>query len=65
MTGEEFRRIIESLGYDKPEVSRIFGVTYRQACRWARDGITGPHAILLRLLADGIISPRHITKRRD
>ncbi len=65
MTAEEFRRIIEILGQDKTEVSRIFGVTYRQVRRWARDGVTGPSAILIRFWFDGKITTKQIERRRD
>ncbi len=65
MTAKEFRRIIESLGHDRTEVSQIFGVTYRQVARWARDGVTGPHSILMRLLRDDLITAEDIEKRRD
>jgi hypothetical protein len=36
-----------------------------KACRWAREGVTGPSVILLRAWRDGIISTKQINSRRD
>lgn len=60
MTANQFRTLLGRLELSQLGAARLLRVGDRTARRWAESGITGPAAIVLRLLAAGKITVKDI-----
>ena len=64
MTATEFRETIFRLGLSQRDVAWIFGVHPMTAWRWGKSGLSGPEAIVLRLLTAGKLTPSDVNAAR-
>lgn len=60
MTANQYRDAIDRLGLTQSGAARLLGVNDVTGRRWARNGVTGTAAILLRLLLAKKISIRDL-----
>jgi DNA-binding transcriptional regulator YiaG len=65
MTANTFRVILNRLKLSQLGAARLLKVGDRTARRWAEQGVTGPAAILFRLLAAGKITAKDIEAAHD
>ena len=60
MTANQYRAALSRLCLTQVEAAKLFSVDARTSRRWAEKGLTGPAAILLRLLLTGKITIRDL-----
>lgn len=60
MTANQYRAALSHLDLTQVGAARLLGVNEATSRRWARHGVTGIPAILLRLLAAGKITAEDI-----
>jgi hypothetical protein len=65
MTANQFRAALKSLGLTQAGASGLFRVDERTGRRWAEQGLSGPAAILMRLLVEREITVAQIERARD
>lgn len=64
MTANQFRAALAKLDLSQVGAARLFGVNEVTSRRWAKDGVTGSVAILLRLLVKGKITTADVEAAR-
>lgn len=60
MTANQFRAALARLELSQLGAARLFRVGERTARRWAEDGVSGPVAIMLRLMLAGKLTAKDI-----
>lgn len=65
MTANQYRAALERLDLTQVGAARLLGVNDATSRRWARFGVTGTAAILLRLLMAGKIKAKDIEAAHD
>lgn len=56
MTANQYRAALKKLELSQVGAARLFGVNDVTSRRWAKDGVSGTVAILLRLMTAGKVS---------
>lgn len=64
MTANQYRTALSRLGLSQVGAARLFGVNDVTSRRWAKDGVSGTVAILLRLMVAGKVSIEDVEKAR-
>lgn len=64
MTANQYRAALAKLELSQVGAARLFGVNAVTSRRWAKDGVTGTAAILLRLLVRGKITVADVEAAR-
>jgi hypothetical protein len=65
MTANQYRAALDKLGLTQVGAARLLDVNEATSRRWARYGVTGTAAIVLRLLATGKITVKDIKAAHD
>ena len=65
MTSRQYRAALAALGLTQNEFGELLGVHKGSGRRWAVNGVTGPAAILLRLLEAGKVRTKDIDAVRQ
>lgn len=65
MTANQFRAALSRLELSQLGAARLFKVGERTARRWAEHGVSGPPAILLKLMAAGKIDVEDVEAAHD
>lgn len=65
MTANQYRAALEKLDLSQVGAARLFGVNEATSRRWARYGVTGTTAILLRLLVKGKVTVKDVEAMND
>lgn len=65
MTANQYRSALAKLGLTQVGAARLFGVNDVTSRRWAKNGVTGTVAILLRLLLAKKITVEDIEAAND
>ena len=65
MTANQYRTVLSRLDLTQVGAARLLDVNEATSRRWARYGVNGTPAILLRLLAAGKISVKDIEAAHD
>jgi len=65
MTANQYRAALAKLGLSQVGAARLLGVNEATSRRWARYGVTGVPAVLLRLLAKGKITVEDVEAAND
>jgi hypothetical protein len=64
MTARQYRAALAALGLTQNGVGELLGVHKGSGRRWAAHGVTGPAAILLRLLETGKVKVQDVDEAR-
>lgn len=64
MTPKQYRAALAALGLTQNEFGELLGVHKGSGRRWAVQGVTGPAAILLRLLEMGKVKVKDVDAAR-
>jgi hypothetical protein len=64
VTANQYRTALSRLGLSQVGAARLFGVNDVTSRRWAKDGVSGTVAILLRLMVAGKVSIEDVEKAR-
>jgi hypothetical protein len=64
MTATQYRNALSRLGLSQVGAARLFGVNDVTSRRWAKDGVSGTVAILLRLMVAGKVTIEDVQKAR-
>lgn len=64
MTSTQYRAALDKLGLSQVGAARLFQISEKTSRNWAREGVTGTAAILLRLMVSGKVSAKDIEKAK-
>ena len=65
MTANQYRAALAKLGLSQVGAARLLRINEVTSRRWAKDGVTGTAAVLLRLLVKGKITIADVEAAHD